>query len=458
MRLPIDHLGDLLNNIHIEINRFFTNEELEQLAKETSFIQRNGKINGPSFFDLVVFRKRNLKEYSLNDLSGDFLDDYQIKIRKQSLQDRFNDNALFFLETALEKLLSRQLNTKSILPLTKKFNRILIRDSTCFQIDESMADYYPGSGGAGSKAAIRIQFEYDLLNGRILDLSVNAFNDQDATNSLETIEITHQGDLILRDLAYMNLSVIKKLITKGAYFVARLQYNVKVFEKTDEGFQELDFVEIRDYMIQHQLHVYEKAVYIGSQKEIQVRLIIHLLPDDVIAERLRKSQRNNKKKGRKQLSQQYKVRAALNLFITNAGEQQIPTANIYPLYRLRWQIELMFKIWKSLCKIDKVKKVKKERFECYIFGKLIFIVFAWRILWSIAKFMFSHDKKMLSYFKAYKTLVRSYVEMLRNIVFQRTDLWITFTVKFYDRSKENHLLEKRKKTLSSIEMLITCLN
>lgn len=457
MRLSSDHLRTLLNNINIEINRFFTNEELEQLAKETSFIQRNGKITGRNFFDLIVFRKEHLREYSLNDLSGDYSDYYQIDIAKQSLQDRFTDNALFFLETALEKLLNRQLNIKSILPLTKKFNRILIKDSTCFQIDKSMADYYPGSGGAGSKAAIRIQFEYDLLSGRIIDLSVNAFNDQDATNSLETIEITHRGDLILRDLAYMNLSVLERLIIKGVYFVARLQYNVKVFEKTNDGFQELDFVKIRNYMIQYQLPVYEKAVYIGAQKKIKVRLIIHLLPDNVIAERLRKSQRNNKKKGRKQLSQKYKVRAALNLFITNASEQQISTVNIYPLYRLRWQIELMFKIWKSLCNIDEVKKVKRERLECYILGKLIFIVFAWRILWAIANFLFSQDQKILSYFKAYKTLIRNHLQTLRNIVFQRTDQWIPFTINFYNLSKRNHLLEKRKNTPLSIDILITCL-
>ena len=74
------------------------------------------------------------------------------------------------------------------------------KDSTCFQIDESLAEYYPGSGGSGSDASVRIQFEYDILSGKINDLSLNSFNDQDAKDSVATIELTEHGDLIIRDL------------------------------------------------------------------------------------------------------------------------------------------------------------------------------------------------------------------------------------------------------------------
>jgi hypothetical protein len=109
-----------------------------------------------------------------------------------------------------------------LLATAKVFQRILIKDSICFQIDESLAASYPGSGSSGSATAVRIQFEYDLLNGHINDLSVQAFNDQDATNSIETLELTQPGDLIICDLAYMNLGVIKRRIAKGASLLCRL--------------------------------------------------------------------------------------------------------------------------------------------------------------------------------------------------------------------------------------------
>ncbi|WP_205623659.1 hypothetical protein [Desulfogranum japonicum] len=48
---------------------------------------------------------------------------------------------------------------------------------------------------------MRIQFEYDLLSGQIVDLSLNAFNDQDTTISTRTLDVIGEGNLVIRDLA-----------------------------------------------------------------------------------------------------------------------------------------------------------------------------------------------------------------------------------------------------------------
>ena len=177
-----------------------------------------------------------------------------------------------------------------------------------------------------------------------------------------------------------------------------------------------------------------------------------------MAERLRKAHQKNKKKGRHPLSQAYKARAALNLFITNASNEQIPLNKVSSFYRLRWQIELMFKIWKSLCQIDKVKKVRKERLECYIFAKLISIVLAWHIIWTVAKFTFAKDNKSLSYYKAFKTMLRLKLAELREILFCGLGHLSQFIINFYQLSKTKHLLEKKQQNTTSIQILITCLN
>ena len=211
-------------------------------------------------------------------------------------------------------------------------------------------------------------------------------------------------------------------------------------------------------MQQNKLAVIEKEVYLGSVDRLKLRLIIQLLPDEVVAQRLRKAQRNNNKKGRGQLSKKYKARAALNLFITNATEAQIPLTTVGSFYRLRWQIELMFKIWKSLCHIDKVKQVKKERLECYIYAKLIGIVLSWQIIWAVAKFTLAKDNKALSYYKAFKTMLRVKLTKLREILFDSSGNISQFLIEFYNLSKLKHLLEKKQQKPTSIQILITCLN
>jgi len=462
MRLSKRFENQLIENLEEEINNFFTEAELNQLAREAQFIQRENKITGSVFLRQVVFKSKKLKKYSLNDLAIDIKKDHQINITKQALNERFNDKAVDFLKTIFSKTIRQQLNNQQIVSevsTIKGFNRILIKDSVCFQIHQSMAEYYPGSGGSGSKAAVRIQFEYDLLSGEVNDLSLGAFNEQDATNSFETIELTRQGDLIIRDLAYMNLQVLKKIINIiKATFVSRLSPTMKIYELINDEYEELNFVKIKNHMEKYRLPVIEKNAYLGSQDKLAVRLIIHLMPAEEVAKRLRNAKKNNNKKGRGQLTKEYKARAALNLFITNATVDQIPTSMVWKLYQLRWQIELIFKIWKSIAKIDKVKKVKKERLECYIYGRLIFIALGWKILWAIAKRMYRREKKALSFYKAFKTLLRNEVDTLYNIFTKRTRSRDDFFIEFYKLSCENHLLEKKKQKHTSLEILILFVN
>ena len=458
-RLSKKRQQQLIKNLEIEISTFFTAEEIEQLAKQSKFVQRENavKVDGRIFLDLIVFNSDKLKEQSLNDLAVDLNCKYGIAITKQSLNERFNQYALLFLKQALEKLLNNQLTINRLAVASKPFNRMLIKDSVCFQIDESLKDLYQGSGGSGSEAAIRIQFEYDVLNGSITDLTVNAFNDQDATDSLATIEKTQAGDLVIRDLAYMSLEVLKRLIEKLVIFICRVNPNTKVYELINGNYEELNFDKIKRYMNNHRLSCIEKQVYLSLKYKLQVRLIIYLLPDEVVNERLRKANQNNMKKGRGQCSKEYKARANFNLFITNGDNDIIPMEIVYQFYQLRWQIELIFKIWKSLCSIDKVKKVKRHRLECYIYSRLIFIVFAWQIIWITATALFAIDKKPLSYFKTYKTLIRNKLDELRDIFLSGAINMSNFLIDLYELSRTKHILEQKKNKLTSLQIMLTCL-
>jgi len=387
-------------------------------------------------------------------------DEYGIEIRKQSLHERFNHNALAFLKEALEKLLHQQFEPQiALFKDLKGFRRILIKDSTCFQIDTSLAQYYEGSGGGGSEASVRIQFEYDILSGRINDLSVSAFNHQDAKDSLETIELTKQGDLIIRDIAYMGLQVLQMIQSLNGFYLCRPNPIVSILQKlSEDGYEKVDFVEVAHYMKTHHLSCLEKEAYLGSKEKIKTRLIVYLLPEEEYAKRIRKAQKNNKKKSRKPLSKEYKARAALNLFVTNTDPEQIPMEKAWDFYRLRWQIELIFKIWKSICHIEKVKKVKKHRLECYIYAKLVLIVLSWQILWRTARKLYIKEGKVLSFFKASKTLIHSKLKDLREIITPGKGSMQQFMKQFYELSKSNHLLEKRRKEPTSMQRMLSCLD
>lgn len=453
------NFADFTSDLERSIDLYFSNEELDQLALETKFVQRESKLTGSTFLGLLVFHSNSLKAQSLNDLAINLDETYGIQIRKQSLHERFNQYALLFVRKALENMLRKHCKEiQSIFSGTKVFKRILLKDSTCFQIDESLAGCYPGSGGSGSPASIRIQFEYDILNGTINDLSVNPFKHQDATNSVTTIDLTKKGDLLIRDLAYMSLKVIKLLEKIKAYYLCRANTNVKIYEEKDGSYCEIDFDKILRYLKKLGLFSMEKMVYYGKEEKIPVRIIIHRLPDEEYNKRMRKIKKNANKKGRGTLKKEAKARAAFNLFITNASAKEIPMDNVWSFYRLRWQIELIFKVWKSMCNIAEVKKVKKERLECYIYSKLLLIMLGWKIIWRVTRKLFKTEKKALSILKASKTLYRNMIGNMINVFVFRNISLGSFLQSFYDLSKKYHILEKRKKQPTSFELLLSCIS
>lgn len=408
-------------------------------------------MSGSIFLDLIIFNSEQLKSQSLNDLTVTLKTKYKINMTKQSLNERFNEYAVTLVKMTLEKMINSQIDRTKLFDI-EGINRILLKDSVCFQLDESFAEKYPGSGGSASKAAVRIQFEYDLLNGSINDLSLNPYTRQDATDSSETIDLTKEGDLILRDLAYMSIKVLKEV--RGLY-LCRLKSQLSAYELNEETGEYLliDFKSIHNELRANQMNRVEKVVYLGKEK-IKVRLFIYLLPDEEYARRIRKASKKNASKTKsKTLSKEYKSRAALNLFITNSAESIITLDNAWKIYKLRWQVELIFKIWKSICHIDKIKKVKEERLECYIYSKLIMIVSGWKVAWQVAICLHEKEKKALSFYKAFKTLIREKMEDLKGLFALSNKTNIEFANEFYEISKSNHIKEQRKGRVSVLETL-----
>ncbi|HHD56289.1 MAG TPA: hypothetical protein ENK89_01240 [Desulfobulbaceae bacterium] len=215
---------------------------------------------------------------------------------------------------------------------------------------------------------------------------------------------------------------------------------------------ELDFSEIVQSMEKFQVDKIEEKVFLDKLMTLEVRLFIYLLPLDVYRERIRKANLNAKKKGR-QLSKEFKARARLNLFITSASEDVLDIETAWKAYTLRWQIELGFKVWKSLWKIDKVKKVKKERLECYIWSKLFIIVLSLRVLWITHGLMCSRFGCSLSFYKATKTLISSFRNNLKEVLIGGTSSAVQFIMDFLDLSLRRHLREKKKGGNNAPEIL-----
>ena len=378
-----------------------------------------------------------------------------LNIAKQSIDGRFTAEAVVFVLDVLKEVLERQLSRVLFAGFLPQFNRVCIKDSTRFNVANRLTEHFKGTGGEHTTTAcVCIQYEYDLRSGKILDLNVTAGIRNDAVDARETKEKINKADLILRDLGYYNISILTGFAKAGAFFISRLNATTSIYDlgQTDK----LDFNVLFEQMKKQKLTSCEKQILVGKDQREELRLIADIVPEHVYEERIRKANKNNNKKGWK-ASDDYKARCRFNLFVTNVSAKNISFEEVMLLYRLRWQVELMFKSWKSVCAIHKLQPMKYERFACLLFAKLILIVLNLQIIRNLQVYHFKKSKQILSEYKCFKTLQESF-HLLRSIWKERKKKSERYLMKLVSLFSSNHWKEKRKKrhNLSEIINLFIC--
>ena len=96
-------------------------------------------------------------------------------------------------------------------PLSNRFTRIRILDSTAFQLPAQYASSYKGVGGGGSEAGVKIQLEYELISGEFLETAVRDGTSSDCRYGQERTQTLEPGELSLRDLGYFSIYDLEKL-------------------------------------------------------------------------------------------------------------------------------------------------------------------------------------------------------------------------------------------------------
>jgi len=174
----------------------------------------------------------------------------------------------------------------------------------------------------------------------MLDLAITDSKSSDSKDAKAKVDDIEKGELIIRDLGYFSLEIIEKIIKKEAYVISRLNTSTLVYEQNGEV---LSFESLYQMMSKNGISQIEK-----ENSKIPIRLVINIVPDLVYQERIRKIEQYNRRKGF-QTTNDYKARSRFNLFVTNIESKDVPSLEVSRLYKLRWQIELNFKIWKSVC-------------------------------------------------------------------------------------------------------------
>jgi hypothetical protein len=403
------------------------------------------------FFDILLNDATSDIPMSYNQMAIEAKSKFGMEISKQAIADRFNEGALRYTQNLLGEYLSEQVYSTINTAWFDLFGRVIIKDSTKFDLPEELQKDFPGFGGSASKAGCCIQYEFDIKSGQGNDLTITPANRPDSRDAAGTTYLVKEGDLTIRDLGYFSLKYFKAAQKNRAYFLSRLNTNVIVYQKKEDKYIELDFGKLYQTMKEGRLLRLDIQAYIGRDDKFPVRLIIEPCPDEVFNTRMKKINKENKKRGNK-TSDGYKDRARFSLYMTNVPSDKIEGGAISKIYKIRWQIELVFKTWKSIFNLDKVKKMKYGRLMCLLNIRLLLIMINWEVFSVQRAMLFKKTGKLLSQAKSLRTL-KDNIEKIRKVLTTNCKgikKWMKWVITIL---QSKHWLESKKNKIGLEELL-----
>ena len=203
---------------------------------------------------------------------------------------------------------------------------------------------WPGCGGrteSGGRAAIKFQTRIDLKDGALTGPLTTVGKAADARSEFQTDELP-PGALEIADLGYFELEKFARRSAQGAFWLSRYQEKTTLWTEHEEPL-ELSRL-LRDQSAE--TTVVDLPIRMGSKHRLECRLVAIRVPAEQAARRRQRMIEKARDKGR----QPSEARLALcdwNLFVTNIPPELADAAAISVLARIRWQIECLFKLWKS---------------------------------------------------------------------------------------------------------------
>ncbi len=365
------------------------------IARQTGFVQRQSKLSGSRFVQTLAFGWLNNPNATLEDLAQT-AGSLGVPISPQGLDQRFGPRAAVFLERVLHEAVLRVVSADDVaIPLLQRFAGVCLLDSTTLTLPAMFAGAWPGTGleAQESPAGIKAQVRFDLLSGTLSGPFLHPARTADQMGALQAAPLP-AGALRLADLGFFSLDTLREMDQQGVYWLTRVQVETRLIDATGRVWT------IGDFLRGQTSDTVDMAMTLGLRHRLPCRVLARRVPAAVAAKRRERLHKRLRDRGKR--SNFHSDRWALaewNFHVTNIPAEKLSAQEAWVLSRCRWQIELLFKLWKSEGHVDESRSGKPWRILCETFAKLLgMVVQHWILLVSC----WSHPNRSLT--KASRTV------------------------------------------------------
>jgi hypothetical protein len=352
--------------------------QADQLARKTKFVQRQVKVSGSKFAKTLVFGFLNNPKMSYREMQQAAILSH-LHITGQGLEQRFNRSSAEFMKAVLENAVEQMVCSSSgiEIDLLNRFSKIHIQDGSVIGLPDECAAVWQGVRPEGEKgcSALKLHVSLEYKSGRLSGpaLANGREHDKKSPWFCQTLQ---KGELRIDDLGFFDLDQLEADAKAGGFWITRHKHEVIL----QQNGQDLDLLPFLQAQTASQIDI---PVHLGKNHQLPCRLIIFKADEQTAEKRKRKLREYARKKGLT-LSEKRLQLAHWTLFLTNAPQNLLSSLEVFALYRLRWQIELLFRLWKSHSFVDESNCENPWRVLTEVYAKLIAVLVQhWVLLVSV---------------------------------------------------------------------------
>jgi hypothetical protein len=361
--------------------QFILEKRANELAKETGCIKRERKFSGADLVQTLVFGWQQHPHASLESLAST-AEVRAVSVSDTAVHKRFTPECAQFLHAILEEMSSVVVQATQVVPikLLRRFRAVILQDSSSIALPDELAQAWRGCGGkqAHTAAAVKLHTRWELKRGQLQGPQLSDGRSADQSCAWREEEVL-PGSLLIQDLGYFNLRHMAARHRAGGYTLTRVRVGTALFTRSGKRVR-LDPTWLPPRVGQ----LKEVKVLVGADVRMPMRLLLLRVPKEV-GEQRREDLRTDAQRRGHLVSEEALRLADWTMLITDVPAKRLRFEEALVLLRERWQMELLYKLWKQEGLVDEWRTSNPWRILCELYAKLIgmllqqwlIVLFAW---------------------------------------------------------------------------------
>ncbi len=357
--ITVPHMASVLRKVF--------DQDARALAREMGVIKRERKLNGATLLLLFVLGWLHQPKAGSSALAR-FAGTLGVTRSLQGIEEHWTFLTAQWLYEVLVRAVQCLVMAQAVaIPLLHRFVGVYIEDGSSINLPDSLERYWRGCRGGngesrGTKAGVKLTLRLDLLQGRLQGPMLQDGRAHESKSLLQSIPWV-KGALWIADMGYFALVRLVRVSQAGAYFLMPLKDGVVLWLEGKRA-------DILSVLQACGADEQEYEVDLGAAKQVKCRVVARRASEEQIKHRHKQQDAYARKHGT-QVSQRQRDWACWTIAITNVPAALLTLAEAFILLRARWQVELLWKLWKMQGLVDEWSTTNEERMLCEVYAKLL---------------------------------------------------------------------------------------